>query len=128
MVQTRESGAAGNAFGHETAPKIAAALGAIMAGDGSNEALWNGIPVVIKTAGKSTTSVGVVYEMLDRIDFILAAFQHKDGSFDVYSLPASEYSKHTRDSRSSGAEGLVGLVTKKVFLEHGKRIKVVRGV
>ena len=76
-----------------------------MLGGESNEAVLNGVPVVIKCAGKNTTSVGVVYDMLDRIDLALAAFQHKDGSFDVYSLPAAEYGKHTRDSRSSGADG-----------------------
>jgi hypothetical protein len=125
MPQDRESGAAGNAFGHETAPKIAAALGATMLGSGSNEATLNGVPVVIKCAGKGTSIVGVVYDMLDRIELVLAAFQHKDGSFDVYSLPASEYAKHTRDS---GVDGRVGLVTKRVFVELGKRIKVVRGI
>jgi hypothetical protein len=57
VAQNRESGAAGNAFGHENAPKIAEAIGAIMLGGASNEANWNGIAVVIKTAGKNTTSV-----------------------------------------------------------------------
>ena len=54
--------------------------------------------------------------------------QHKDGSFDVYSLPASEFAKHTRDSTSSSADGRVGLVAKKVFVEFGKRIKIVKDI
>ena len=128
MPQNRESGAAGNVFGHETAPKIAAALGATMNGTTSNEALYNGHRVVIKCAGKNTTSVGVTYTMLDELDLVLAAFQHKDGSFDVYALAPDEYRQHMRDSRSSGADGRVGLVTKKVFEERGKRIKIVRNV
>jgi len=128
MAQNRESGAAGNTFGHETAPKIAAALGATMLGTSSNEARLGDARVVIKCAGKNTTSVGVVYDMLERLDTVLAAFQHKDGYFDVYSLPAAEFAKHARDSRSAGADGNVGLVTKKVFVESGKRIKIVRGL
>jgi hypothetical protein len=128
MPQDRESGAAGNAFGHDTAPKIAAALGATMIGNASNEATYQGQHVVIKCAGKNTTSVGVTYTMLDSLDLILAAFQHKDGSFDVYSLGSDAYRQHMRDSRSRGADGTVGLVTKKVFEQHGKRIKIVRHV
>jgi hypothetical protein len=128
MPQDRSTGAAGNAFGHETAPKIAAAIGAIMIGEKSNEAMLNGAPVVIHCAGKNTTIIGVLYDHLERVDLVLGAFQHKDGSFDVYSLPADVYSQHTRDSRTSGPEARVGLVTKKVFVEFGKRIKVVRGI
>jgi len=127
MTQNQLSGAKGNSFGHETAPKIAAALGATMMGDRSNEATLGELRIVIKCAGKNTTSVGVIYDMLDRIDLVLAAFQHKDGSFDVYSLPADVFAQHTRDSRSSGADGQVGLVAKKVFLELGKRVKKVKG-
>lgn len=126
MPQDRESGAAGNAFGHETAPRIAAALGATMLGSMSNEAVYEGRRVVIKCAGRNTTSVGVTYGMLDSLDLVLAAFQHRDGSFDVYALAPDEYRRHMRDSRSGGAEGRVGLVTRKVFEEHGRRIRIVR--
>jgi hypothetical protein len=128
MPQDRNTGAAGNTFGHETAPKIAAALGATMIGEKSNEAILNGVPVVIHCAGKKTAIVGVLYDHLERVDLVLGAFQHKDGSFDVYSLPSGVYSEHTRDSPTSGREARVGLVTKRVFVEFGKRIKVVRGI
>lgn len=126
MPQNRDSGAAANSYGRDTAPKIAAAIGAVMTSQASNEATYSGLRAVIKCAGKNTTSVGVTYQMLEHLDVVLAAFQHKDGSYDVYSLPAGEYAKHMRDSRSSGGEGRVGLVTKKVFAELGKRIKIVK--
>ncbi len=126
MTQDRKSGAAANAYGHETAPKIAAALGASMTSTMSNEASYNGQRVVIKCAGKNTTSVGVTHEMLERLDLVLAAFQHKDGSYDVYSLSPEEYRTQMRESRSSGAEGRIGLVSKTVFANCGKRIKIVR--
>ena len=97
-----------------------------MVGSGSNEGQYNGQRVVIKCAGRNTTSVGVTHRMLESLDLVLAAFQHHDGSFDVYSLRADEYRRHMRDSRSSGAAGRVGLVTKKTFTEHGTRVKIVR--
>jgi len=97
--------------------------------EASNEALLNGEHVTIHCAGKNTTSVGVLYEHLERVQLVLGAFQHKNGSFDVYALPADEYQRHMRDSRSTGPSGgRVGLVTKKAFVEHGKRIKVVRNI
>ena len=73
MPQNRVSGAAANTYGRETAPKIAAALGATMLGSESNEAVLNGQRVVIKCAGKNTTSVGVTYSMLDSLDSVIAA-------------------------------------------------------
>jgi hypothetical protein len=126
MAQNRSSGAAGNAFGHETAPKIAAAMNATMLGTESNRALWDRKQVVIKCAGKNTSSVGVIYDMLDEIELVLGAFQHKDGSFDVYTLSSELYRKHARDSRSAGADGRIGVVSKQVFVKHGKRVKLVK--
>lgn len=97
-----------------------------MLGSESNEAVLNGQRVVIKCAGKNTTSVGVTFSMLESLDSVIAAFQHKNGSYDVYSLSAAIYAEHMRDSQSSTGQGRIGLVTRKVFEAHGKRIKVVR--
>jgi len=123
MPQNKETGAAGNEFGHENAPKIASAIGAELTRPGSNEATWNGKRAVIKSAGKSTSSVGVTYSMLDTLDVIIAAFQHKTGAFEVYVLPKSRFAELARDSRSSEH---VGIVAKKAFVEEGKRIKIVK--
>lgn len=73
MAQDRVSGAAANTYGRETAPKIATAIGATMLGSESNKAVLNGQRVVIKCAGKNTTSVGVTYSMLDSLDSVIAA-------------------------------------------------------
>ncbi len=126
MAQDQSSGASGNAFGRETAPKIAAAMGAIMLGTESNRAVWGDKQVVIKCAGENTTSVGVIYDMLDEIDVVLGAFQHKDGSFDVYALSPDAFREHARDSKSAGAGGRVGLVSKQIFARHGRRVKLVK--
>lgn len=128
MGQNRESGAAANAYGRETAPKIAGVLGATMLGSESNEALLDGKRVVIKIAGKNTTSVGVTYSMLEGLETVIAAFQHKTGPYEVFSLSAPVFLNHARDSRSGGGDARVGLVSRKVFETFGKRIKVVRNV
>lgn len=128
MTQNRSSGAAANAYGRETAPKIAAALGATMNGSDSNEATLDGKRVVIKIAGKNTTSVGVTYSMLEHLDTVIAAFQHKTGPYEVFALPADVFLQHARDSKTSSSVGIVGLVTRKIFETVGRKIKVVRGV
>lgn len=126
MVQTTQSGAAANTFGRETAPKIAREIGAAMTGPQSNEAILDGKHVVIKCAGKHTTSIGVTYTMLKKLDAVIGAFQHKTGAYQVFSLPAAVFAANARDSASASAHGRVGLVTKKVFEAEGKLIKVVR--
>ncbi len=126
MPQDRKTGAAGNQFGHENAPKIAEAIGATLTRDGTNEAMWEGKRAVIKSARKNTSSVGVTYSMLDTLDVVIAAFQHRTGPYDVYVLPAARFAELAVDSRSSGAAGGVGIVSRKAFMEEGKRIKVVR--
>lgn len=125
MPQDRESGAAGNDFGHKTAPKIAAALGATMIGRGSNEATWRTQRVVIKCARPATKSVGVTHTMLDRLDAILAAFQRTDGQFDVCEMSPTVFRREMRPSRSTGAAGRVGVVTRRAFQEHGRSVRTV---
>ena len=96
-----------------------------MVGSKSNEATLDGRPVVIKIAGKNTTSVGVTYSMLDTVETVFAAFQHKTGPYEVFSLPASMFLLNARVSRSGGR---VGLVTRNVFETLGKRVKVVKNI
>jgi uncharacterized protein with GYD domain len=125
MPQDRGSGAAGNAFGRETAPKIAAEIGARMLGTGSNEADWNGSRIVIKCARPGTTSVGVTKAMLDRIGSVVAAFQHLDGRYDVFEMSSAHFASLMRDSRSSGSAGRVGIVTHRDFKTHGRPIRTI---
>jgi hypothetical protein len=123
MPQNKNTGAAGNDFGHENAPKIAGAIGATLTRPGSNEATWNGMRAVIKSAGKNTSSVGVTYSMLETLQVIVAAFEHKTGVFEVYTLPADRFAELAIDSRTNDK---VGIVTRKAFSEKGQRIKIVK--
>jgi hypothetical protein len=84
MPQNRHTGAAGDRFGRETAPKIAAVIDAVMSRPGSNEANWHGRRAVIKCAKAGNPRVGVTFRMLNTVDVIVAAFQRDDGRFDLY--------------------------------------------
>ena len=57
MSQDQASGAAGNAFGREMAPRIANAIGAVMLGSRSNEATYGANRIVIKCAAPNTSRV-----------------------------------------------------------------------
>jgi hypothetical protein len=126
MPQDRETGAAGNAFGHETAPRIAQALGATRLSKSSNEFALQGRRLVIKCARVNTSSVGVTYKMLDRIEAVLGAFEEQDGRFGIYEISAAEFRERMRPSQSKGpSEGKVGLVARKDFHQHGKLVSRV---
>lgn len=124
-AQDRNSGAAGNDFGHTVAPKIAAAIGATMLGRSTNEATWNNRRVVIKCAGPSTSSVGVTRTMLTRLDSVVAAFQRSKGEFEIFEMRSDVFANQMRESRSSGSAGRVGLVSRQAFRAHGIRLKTV---
>jgi hypothetical protein len=122
MPQNRDTGAAGNTIGRTTAPRIATAIGAVMKGTKSNEAIWNGRAVVIKCAGPRTTSVGVIYDMLDTVEAVVAAFQMSDSRFDVLEMSSDNFRTH---ARKSGTNERVGLVTRRAFETHGTPIQSV---
>jgi|SRR6185503_5136562 len=123
MSQDQSTGATANAWGRTTARAIAGQIGATMTSVTSNEALLNGKHVVIKCAARATDSVGVTFKMLERLDYIVAAFQVHDDIFELWSLLPETFRKEMRDTRSKGAAGgKVGLVRRDVFENHGSRI------
>jgi len=120
MSQDKISGAKGNEYGHQTARKIAKSINAEMIGTVSNEAIYCGERVVIKCAGKKTTSVGVTFSMQANIKRVVAAFEQDDGQYKVYSLDISLFQSRQRQSQSkpNGAHR-VGQVARGVFTSHG---------
>jgi len=61
--------------------------------------------------------------MLERLDFVIAAFQISDTIFQLYSLSTSDFKNSMRETRSKGASaGKVGIVSRSVFLDKGKTI------
>jgi hypothetical protein len=127
MTQDRISGAAANEWGRVTARAIGSKIGAIMKGQISNEALFEGKTVVIKCAAKATDSVGVTFKMLDRLDSIIGAFQLDDASFELWSLSPEKFRKGLRDTRSRGsAAGKVGIVRRQSFEKGGTLFERIR--
>lgn len=127
MSQDKESGAKASQWGHETAKKIAHAIGATIPGASSNECSYEGNNVVIKCAALNTDSVGVTYSMMGRISHIIGAFQTEDSSFDVWTLPIAAAQESMRPTASRGtAAGKVGIIRKELFLKRGRNIQRVR--
>jgi hypothetical protein len=102
-------------------------LGASGMGRASNECRLASERVVIKCANIKTTSVGVTYQMLERLDRIVGAFKLDDGSFELWSLLPSQFKSAMRDSRSHGSSTpKVGLVARSIFESLGKPMGRVR--
>jgi hypothetical protein len=120
MPQDRNSGAAANRWGRETARQIASRIGATMQSRASNEALLDGQKVVIKCAAPATDSVGVTYKMLEKLDAVIGAFQLDDGSFDLWSVSPKQFVSAMRETRSRGpSAGKVAIVRRSVFIDYG---------
>ena len=127
MAQDRQSGLEASRYGRRCARLIATAIGAEMVGKKSNECIWNGQPVVIKTAHSRTTSVGVLYHMVERIKAVLGAFEENDGSYRVMQLPIERCIAVMRPTRSQGpSAGRVGMIDRKVFEDEGRLVGIVR--
>ncbi len=126
MPQDRESGAEANWFGRQYGAKIIATLGATKVKPGSNECLLGGKRVSVHCARKNTDSVGVTRLCLKKLDTVLGAFEQEDGSFQVWELPADQYVKHSRPTRSRGpSAGRVVLVRRTVFEQHGRLVRLL---
>jgi hypothetical protein len=126
MAHDRQSGLEASRYGHRCARAISKAIGAEMVGKKSNECIWKGQQVVIKTARSQTTSVGVLYNMVDRIKAVLGAFEQDDGSYRVMELPIERCAAIMRPTRSQGrSAGRVGMIDRKVFEDEGRLVGIV---
>ncbi|MBE9569355.1 MAG: hypothetical protein IMF11_01900 [Proteobacteria bacterium] len=128
MPQDRESGARAVEFGLQTARKIAQKLGGRKIGSPrSNEYEVSGRKIVIKCARFTTNSVGVPYQMLDRVAAILGSFESENGSYEIYEMKPGVYREYMRPTRSTGpSAGRVGIVRKSTFLDQGKLLQRIR--
>lgn len=122
MPQNRESGARAVEYGLKTAQKIAQKLGGRKIGNArSNEYEIEDRRALIKCARATTKSVGVPYQMLDRVTTILGSFETEDGTYDIYEMRPDTYREHMRPTRSIGpSAGRVGIVRRSAFVDRGK--------
>jgi len=125
MLQDQASGARAVQYGLNTAKKIALKIGGVKIGNPrSNEYKVKGHKILIKCARQNTKSVGVPYQLLDRVDAILGSFENENGSYDLYEIVPKIYRENMRPTRSTGnSAGRVGMVRKSIFLNQGKFLK-----
>jgi hypothetical protein len=121
MPQDEASGARADAFGRVNAVRIAGATTARLLAQGrGNEAVYRGRKTVLKSAGKQTSSVGVGYKMLKRLDSIIAAFELPNGRWRNMELDVATFKRNEPTTRSTGSSvNKVGIVAKNVFLNEG---------
>jgi hypothetical protein len=121
--QTRESGARAANWGRETADKLAIEMSAESINPRANEYELDGEKFTIRCAHANTSTVGVTYKMLDRIDSVIAALENDSGEFDLFKLTPAQYSQQMRATRSKGpSAGRVGMVRTSFFRKNGKSV------
>jgi hypothetical protein len=124
MTQNRETGAEAARFGHEAAALIGKKIGAKKLTRNSNEFELNGQRVTIRTARQGNHQVGVLYDMLERVQSVIGAFEIVPNEFELLSLAPEVFHAEMRDSNTG--DGRVGLVRKKVFDEKGQFVATVK--
>ena len=123
MPQNRNTGAAANLWGRQTARRIMAVIGARPVNGNSNECLWKGRRFVIKSANPRVTGVGVSYKMIEHVHAVLGAFRKSGSTFQLYELDPKICSDNMTPTRSKGpSKDRVGIVRRAVFIEQGKAL------
>lgn len=124
MTQDRRTGAEANVFGKRMAEIVAAKIGAIKVTSDGNEFLWNGKRITIRSAHKDNSYVGVLFDMLDRIDEVLAAIESKaKDEFQVWAMSKKTYEMYSKQQVKNPN---IAQVPTKVFREHGDLIDKVK--
>lgn len=126
MPQDRESGRRASEWGSKAGALIAEAIGAVKLRSGSNECLFRGKRVVIKCAHERTPYVGVLSDMLLRVEEVIGAFERTDGAFDLRVLTRDDYLRLMRPSKSrSHVPGRGQQVRKRDFETHGTHMTTI---
>lgn len=119
--QTRESGARAAKWGRETADKLAAELGAEKINPKGNEYQLADERITIRCARPTTNTVGVTYQMLDRVDSVIAALGNDSGGFELFKITPADYSEEMSGTKSKGrSAGRVGMVRTAYFRQSGE--------
>lgn len=98
-AQDTASGQRAQAWGVQTARRIADVLGAKKADDQpmANEFFMDGQRVAIKCARPATTQCGLTNTMRNRVDYIVCASQNADSSFNLYKVTPSQWEEHAHN-------------------------------
>ena len=101
MAQGKRSGQEANRYGRTMARKVAQHLGTRLISSASNEAMYDGKRIVIKSAHYKTGEIGVSKNTLSRADAIIAALETQKGDYALYEITPQWYNHRMRLSRSS---------------------------
>jgi hypothetical protein len=124
MPQDKKSGGEAAKFGLSAAAAIGEKIGAKKLKPNSNEFEWDGKRVTIRTARQGNNQVGVLYDMLKRVQSVIGAFEIAPNEFELLSLSPAIFQTQMRDSNTG--KGRVGLVRKKVFAEKGNFVANIK--
>jgi hypothetical protein len=129
--QTPKTGKAGNNFGHRMGVHAAQHLGTKLLNTGtkSNEALLDDQRVILKSAHKKTSSIGVTLNVLENIQSIVAVLEDKSKyaegvhHYTIYKVPTEWYKQYMLPSRSSpSAARTTRMVSCSMIRRHGEII------
>ncbi len=121
--QDRASGAAANRWGHATSRKIANILGARETSTTSNDFELDGLPVTIRCARIGNNQVGLYDTVRDRVAFIIAAFQQREGHFELYRLTPELWAKNCNDVAASNPNhGRLTMSNRSRFRQFGESL------
>lgn len=102
-MQDRESGKRGNDVGRFIAKKIAEYLNVKLIKPGSNEGIYDGKRVVIKSARYKNSKYGITNKMLERIQSVIVVREiDTDGTFEIFNVPIEKIKDEGTPTRSKG--------------------------
>ncbi len=118
-----KKGARAGRWGHVTSRKIAGILGGTELSKTANEFDINGQRMTIRCARPRTSSVGLTNTMAQRIDGIIAAFQHSDGHFTLYRIAPDDWDRHCRKvTENHQNHGRVTLLARSICRQIGQNM------
>jgi hypothetical protein len=127
MVQTQNTGKAGNDFGHKMGMYAANHLGTELLNNvnGSNEAMLDGQRVVIKSAHLGNNRIGIPHNVLNRVVGVIAVIEDRNSPIDkkhkysIYKIDSEWFkSKMIPDCRRDN----IGHVSNGKIRQYGRRI------
>jgi hypothetical protein len=127
--QTQDTGRAGNNFGHRMGMYAAKYLDTelLKTENKSNEAMLDGQRIVLKSAHKKTSSVGVTLNVLENIKSVVAILENKDKQendihkYTIYKVSTEWYKQYMKPSRSSpSAARTTRMVNSNLIRKHGE--------
>ena len=99
MPQNCETGREAALFGPENYQRVMACLGAEAVLGPSDNAIWNGRKVNIKSARLGNTKIGATLKNLAWADSVIAAIQEHEAGFTLYEVTSDWFKTEMRPSR-----------------------------